>query len=65
MYLITGISQRIGGPLRSVQGFVTGLNEVGAETWLMTLNHSDEPWVGGGGRMIGYLGKRKVEVYGQ
>ena len=33
--------------MRSVQGLVAGLNVAGVETWLMTLNHGDEPWVDG------------------
>ena len=47
LHVITGISRRSGGPSRSVQGLVAGLNAAGIETWLMTLNHGDEPWVEG------------------
>lgn len=47
LHIITGISRRSGGPSRSVQGLVAGLSAAGVETWLMTLNHGDEPWVDG------------------
>lgn len=47
LHVIGGISRSTGGPSRSVQGLVAGLNAVGIETWLMTLNHGDEPWVDG------------------
>ena len=47
LHVIGGISRDSGGPSRSVQGLVAGLNAVGVETWLMTLNHGDEPWVDG------------------
>ena len=46
-HIIGGISRDSGGPSRSVQGLVAGLNAAGVETWLMTLNHGDEPWVDG------------------
>lgn len=45
---VIGTLSRIGGgPSRSVQGLVAGLNAAGVETWLMTLIHGDEPWVDG------------------
>ena len=47
LHSIGGISRDSGGPSRSVQGLVAGLNAVGVEAWLMTLNHGDEPWVDG------------------
>ena len=47
LHVIVSISRRCGGPSRSVQGLVAGLNAAGVETWLMTLNHGDEPWVDG------------------
>ncbi len=47
LHIIGGISRDSGGPSRSVQGLVAGLNAAGVETWLMTLNHGDEPWVDG------------------
>jgi len=47
LHVINSISRDSGGPSRSVQGLVAGLNAAGVETWLMTLNHGDEPWVDG------------------
>ena len=47
LHIIVGISRSSGGPSRSVQGLVVGLNAVGVETWLMTLSQGDEPWVDG------------------
>ena len=47
IHVIQGISNDSGGPSRSVQGLVAGLNAAGVEAWLMTLNHGDEPWVDG------------------
>ena len=47
LHVIDGISRLSGGPSRSVQGLVSGLNAAGGKTWLMTLNRGDEPWIGG------------------
>ena len=47
LHVITGLSRSSGGPSRSVQGLVAGLNAAGVEAWLMTLNHGDEPWIEG------------------
>lgn len=47
LHVISSLSRNGGGPARSVQGLVAGLNAAGVETWLMTLNHGDEPWVDG------------------
>ena len=47
LHVITGISRASGGPSRSVQGLVAGLNAVGVEAWLLALRHGDEPWVEG------------------
>ena len=47
LHVITGISRRSGGPSRSVQGLVAGLNAAGVEAWLLALRHGDEPWVEG------------------
>lgn len=52
LHVIGGISRDSGGPSRSVQGLVAGLNVAGVETWLMTLNHGDEPWVDGVTRFV-------------
>ena len=47
LHVIPGLSRESGGPSRSVQGLVAGLNEVGVEAWLLTLNKGDEPWIDG------------------
>ncbi len=52
LHVIGSISRESGGPSRSVQGLVAGLNAAGVETWLMTLNHGDEPWVDGVTRFV-------------
>lgn len=52
LHVISSISRQSGGPSRSVQGLVAGLNAVGIEAWLMTLNHGDEPWIEGVTRFV-------------
>jgi len=52
LHVIGSILRVSGGPSRSVQGLVARLNEAGVETWLMTLNHGDEPWVDGVTRFV-------------
>lgn len=47
IHAIGGISRDSGGPSRSVQGLVAGLNRGGIETWLMAVQHGEEPWVEG------------------
>ena len=47
LQVISSLSRRGGGPSRSAQGLVAGLNRAGVETWLMALRHGDEPWVDG------------------
>ena len=51
LHVITGVSRDSGGPSRSVQGLVAGLNAAGyfagVETWLLTIKYGDEPWVDG------------------
>ena len=47
LHVITGISRASGGPSRSAQGLVAGLNHAGLETWLLALKHGEEPWVEG------------------
>ena len=37
LHVVPSISHNTGGPSRSVQGLVAGLNTVGVEAWLMTL----------------------------
>lgn len=52
LHVISSLSRDGGGPSRSAQGLVAGLNAVGIETWLMTLNHGDEPWIEGVTRFV-------------
>ena len=47
LHVITSLKRRGGGPSRSSQGLVAGLNALGIETWLLTINPSEEPWVVG------------------
>jgi glycosyltransferase involved in cell wall biosynthesis len=47
LHVIDGISRNSGGPSRSAQGLVAGLNRAGVETWLMTLRQGEEPWIEG------------------
>lgn len=47
LHIIGGISRSSGGPSRSVQGLVAGLNHVGIDAWLMTIIYGEEPWVEG------------------
>lgn len=47
LHVITGIYHDSGGPSRSVQGLVAGLNRAGVDTWLMAVQHGENPWVEG------------------
>ena len=47
LHVISSVSRNSGGPARSVQGLVAGLNAAGVEAWLMTIKRGDKPWVGG------------------
>lgn len=47
LHVIPGLSRESGGPSRSVQGLVAGLNAEGIETWLLSLVQSDAPWING------------------
>ena len=47
LHVIDGISRAAGGPSRSVQGLVAGLNSAGVETWLLSLRHGEAPWIEG------------------
>lgn len=47
LHVVSSVSRSAGGPARSVQGLVAGLNCAGVETWLMTVRHGEEPWVEG------------------
>lgn len=52
LHVISSLSRGGGGPSRSAQGLVAGLNAAGIETWLMTLNQGDEPWIEGVTRFV-------------
>ena len=45
LHVIGGLSHDSGGPSRSVQGLVAGLNTAGIEAWLLSLNKGEEPWI--------------------
>ena len=47
LHVIPSLSRSAGGPSRSVQGLVAGLSASGVETWLLSLNHGERPWVDG------------------
>lgn len=47
VHIISSLSRSSGGPARSVQGLVAGLNAAGVEAWLATLWHGEVPWVEG------------------
>lgn len=47
LHIASSVARDSGGPSRSVQGLVAGLESVGVETWLMTMKPYDQPWVKG------------------
>jgi len=47
LHIIPKISREGGGPARSVQGLVSGLQKSGVETSLLALVHGDKPWIVG------------------
>lgn len=47
LHIISSISKLAGGPARSVQGLVYGLEMAGVEAWLMPLKERGKPWVAG------------------
>ena len=47
LHVIERLSRSAGGPARSVQGLVAGLNVSGVEAMLMALNHGEAPWIDG------------------
>ena len=51
-HVIGGLSRDSGGPSRSAQGLVAGLNAAGIETWLMSLCKGEEPWIDGVERFV-------------
>jgi len=52
LHVISDISRASGGPSRSAQGLVAGLNAAGFEAWLMALHRGDQPWVDGVTRFV-------------
>lgn len=47
LHITSSVARDSGGPSRSVQGLVAGLESNGLETWLMTMKPYDEPWIKG------------------
>lgn len=47
LHVVNSISRAAGGPSRSVQGLVAGLNRAGIEACLATIQVGEDPWVGG------------------
>lgn len=47
LHIIPGLSRESGGPSRSCQGLVAGLNVAGIEAWLMSLCNGEDPWIDG------------------
>ena len=52
LHVISALSRNGGGPSRSAQGLVAGLNRAGVEAWLMTIRHGEMPWVDGVSRFV-------------
>ncbi len=52
LHVISSLTRDGGGPSRSAQGLVSGLNTAGVETWLLAINPSEKPWVEGVERFI-------------
>lgn len=47
LHIVSSLSRNAGGPARSVQGLVAGLNAVGVDAWLMAMKPLGDPWVDG------------------
>lgn len=47
VHIVKTLAEVYGGPARSVQGLVAGLEANGIEAWLVTFDESPEPWVKG------------------
>lgn len=47
LHIVSSLSRNAGGPARSVQGLVAGLNVVGVDAWLMAMKPLGGPWVEG------------------
>lgn len=47
LHIVSSLSRAIGGPARSVQGLVAGLNDGGIDAWLMAMKPLGDPWIEG------------------
>lgn len=47
LHVASSLSRNIGGPARSVQGLVAGLQTSGVETYLLVMKPYGDPWVSG------------------
>lgn len=47
LHIVSSLSRNAGGPARSVQGLVAGLNAAGVDAWLMAMKPLGDPWVDG------------------
>ena len=47
LHIVSSLSRGAGGPARSVQGLVAGLNNAGIDTWLMAMKPLGDPWIEG------------------
>ena len=47
LHIISSLLRSAGGPARSVQGLVAGLNASGVDAWLMAMKPLGDPWVEG------------------
>lgn len=47
LHIVSSLSRKAGGPARSVQGLVSGLNAIDVDAWLMTMKPLGDPWVDG------------------
>ena len=47
LHIVSSLSRNAGGPARSVQGLVAGLNAAGVDAWLIAMKPLGEPWVDG------------------
>ena len=52
LHVISSLNRNSGGPSRSTQGLVAGLNRAGVDAWLMSIRHGDDPWIEGVERFI-------------
>lgn len=47
IHVISSLKRDQGGPVRSLQGLVAALNEIGVEAWILSMKDDAEPWVPG------------------